>query len=86
MLDYYETCKHFNFFLQTFFERADQKRLQEYQAIGQDILKQLSPSNQKALRENMTALEQSWKVNIYIYIFSYFFNLPLMETGYFGTV
>lgn len=47
---------------QVFFDRADQKQLQEYLANGQEILKQLAPANQKLLKGSMDTQEKRWKV------------------------
>ncbi|KAK7104412.1 hypothetical protein V1264_019133 [Littorina saxatilis] len=44
-----------------FFDRTDQKRLQDYLTNGQEILKQLEPGNQIPLKETMTGMEQRWK-------------------------
>ncbi|XP_025103982.1 nesprin-1-like isoform X4 [Pomacea canaliculata] len=44
-----------------FFDRADQKQLQEYLANGQEILKQLAPANQKLLKGSMDTQEKRWK-------------------------
>ncbi|KAL8590280.1 hypothetical protein ACOMHN_006396 [Nucella lapillus] len=45
----------------SFFERADQKRLQEYLSNGQEILKQLEPVDQSPLEDTLTNMEQRWK-------------------------
>ena len=52
----------FPLLFQTFFERPDQKRLQEYLNNGQDILKQLEPGAQMQLKDMMTKTEERWKV------------------------
>ncbi|XP_076442566.1 muscle-specific protein 300 kDa-like isoform X3 [Babylonia areolata] len=45
----------------TFFERIDQRRLQEYLSNGQDILKELAPGDQMPLKEIMAAMEKRYK-------------------------
>lgn len=54
----------FDCLFQSFFERADQKRLQEYLSNGQEILKQLEPADQAPLQETMASMENRWKVRL----------------------
>ena len=49
---------------QSFFERTDQKRLQEYLSNGQEIVKQLEPADQVSLKETMASIETRWKVSL----------------------
>lgn len=47
-----------------FFNRVDNKLLDEHQAAAQEILGHLEPREQDDLQHNMAALEDHWKVGI----------------------